>query len=191
MPCATIAASASDAVASTVRGARVRTSSHTVMRVMTTSRSTSVPCTRARSTIGQVRRRASRSPPCGPAAVTNVPTMTTTIVHTYTTPTARNAIGATIGRRGPSGSRAVAHLHRDAHEREREEEVAHHAEPRQLHHHRDAAEDRFAPEQSEQDPGESHEIAAPGRSWYAPINASAIGMPIAPEKRRFSCSIAA
>ena len=133
------------------RSARAR---RVVTSVSTTSRSTDAPWTRARSVIGMFRRLASRSPPCGPAAVTSVPSdhdADRPHVHDAHERSAR--VGATTGTRGPSGSRArCRHPQRDAHEREREQEVAHHAHPRELHLDRDAAEDRLAPEEPEEDP---------------------------------------
>ena len=67
----------------------------------------------------------------------------------------------TTGTRGPSGSAArLWNVQRDRDERDREQEVAHHADPRELHQHGDAAEHRVAEEQHEHHPRQPDEVAA-------------------------------
>ena len=150
---------------------------------------------RATSPSGQPSRRASSSPPCGPAAVTSVPHSSTQIVERVdgarepfdaggTTRSPRSRRRRSPARRCTSSATPTSAM--------REQEVAHHAEPRQLDLHRDAAEDRLGRRtaRAASTPGGSGRRGA-GRRRYAPINSSAIGMPIAPEKMRLSCSIAA
>ncbi len=72
---------------------------------------------------------------------------------------------------------------------DREQEMPGDADPRQPHLHRDAAEHRFGPEQAEQDPRESTMARPAAPSRYATSTPSAIGIPMAPEKMRFNCSI--
>ena len=110
------------------------------------------------------------------------PTITTPIVHTYTTRTSEQRArrddrhARALGLAGP-----LADPQRDAHEREREQEVAHHAHPRELHLDRDAAE--RSPRTRRARRGSTR--AARGRGGGAGAGTrrarvSASGMPIAP-----------
>ena len=123
---------------------------------------TATPCVRAASSIGHVSRSAcNRSPPCGPAAVTSVPSTITASTPNHTPMTSRRVALGGRGRHMWVLARALEVEHRDTEQRDGEQEVGHHAEPLQVDLDRDATQHRFEQVQHEEHPAEPDEIAPP------------------------------